>query len=151
MIHQSDNHPTDIFTDNIKLDIHYAANNESMEIGMLISIRYDSHLEGIIRRVTYCQTNTIYRYRPFVYSNISTFRHLFVKCIFEREIPTSIRILYIHASSGLVHMSLARYARPNGRSSSCYVLHSPCHLPSAARDWNVPESLSWQSRYRYHQ
>ena len=71
MIHQSDNHPTDIFTDNIKLDIHYAANNESMEIGMLISIRYDSHLEGIIRRVTYCQTNTIYRYRPFVYSNIS--------------------------------------------------------------------------------
>ena len=49
MIHQSDNHPTDIFTDNIKLDIHYAANNESMEIGMLISIRYDSHLEGIIR------------------------------------------------------------------------------------------------------
>ena len=53
MIHQSDNHPTDIFTDNIKLDIHYAANNESMEIGMLISIRYDSHLEGIIRRVTY--------------------------------------------------------------------------------------------------
>ena len=77
-----------------------------MEIGMLISIRYDSHLEGIIRRVTYCQTNTIYRYRPFVYSNISTFRHLFVKCIFEREIPTSIRILYIHASSGLVHMSL---------------------------------------------
>ena len=56
------NHPADILTYNIKLDIHHTANGKSMEVSMLVSIRNDSHLESIIRRVTYRQADTIHRY-----------------------------------------------------------------------------------------
>ena len=47
-------------------------------------------------------------------------------------------------------VNVERSMMMNGRSSSCYALHSPYLLPSTDRDWNVPMFLSWQSPYTCH-
>ena len=77
-----------------------------MKVGIFVSIRYDSYLESIIRRIAYRQTDTINSHRTLVYRDIATFRHFFIKCIFKCKIPASFRILDFHTSSRLIYVSL---------------------------------------------
>ena len=91
---------------NIEFDIYHTANLKRMEVRMLVCIRNDSHLESIIRRITYRQTNTVHSHRTFIHGDISAFRHLLVKRISECKIPAAFRILNIDTSSSLIHMSL---------------------------------------------
>lgn len=99
-------HSTEIFTDNIELQIYNTSYFKCMEIGMFVSIGNNGYLKSILRRITNCQTYSIYRYRTFIDGKITTLSHFWIKIVFKGEIPAAFGVIYCHASSGLINMSL---------------------------------------------
>lgn len=63
------------------------------------------------------QTDTVYGYGAFIYSDIAALRHFLIKLILERKIITAFGILYANASCSLV------YSVPNNMSIQTAVHH----------------------------
>ena len=98
--------PADILANDVKLDVHTASHLEGMEVGVLVGVGDDGHLEGIVRRVAHRQAHPVHRHRTLVHGQVSATRHLSVKRIFEGEVPASLRIVDGNALCRLVHMAL---------------------------------------------
>src|SRR3712207_2478032 len=73
------NHPADIFSYDIELNIHHTAYRECMEVGMFVGIRNYRHLKSIIRRIANREADAVYRHRSFVHGNVAALRHFFVE------------------------------------------------------------------------
>ena len=52
-------HAAQVFANDVKLNIYNTTYLESVKIGMLISIRYNGYLKGVIRWVTNRQADPI--------------------------------------------------------------------------------------------
>lgn len=52
-------HAAQVFANDVKLNIYNTTYLESVKIGMLISIRYNGYLKGVIRWVTNRQADSI--------------------------------------------------------------------------------------------
>ena len=88
---------------------------------------------------------------PFVYRDIATFRHFFIKCIFKCKIPASFRILDFHTSSRLIYVSLHDMSIQSAiHHHAALYIHLIAHFQQN-QDSNGPAFLSWQLPYTYHQ
>ena len=122
-------HTAQILADDVELNVHDTSHLEGMEVGMLVSIRNDGHLETIVGRIAYSQTYSIDGYGPLVHGHVTSLRHLLVEFIFKGEIPASFGILDVHTFGGLIHMALHNVSvQTSVHHHATFYVHLIAHL-----------------------
>ena len=97
---------TDVFPDDIKLDVDNAAYADGVEIGVFERIGDDTHLEGVIRWAAYGEAHAVDRDTAFVNREISALCHDRVVLVGERKGCASVHVLHLGADGYLVDMPL---------------------------------------------
>ena len=80
LLHQSG----DVFPDDVELDVYDGSDPEGVEIRMLVGIRDDRHLEGIVAGVDHGQAHAVHGNRPFLVRDVPGRR-----VVGEREVSVS--------------------------------------------------------------
>ena len=95
-----------ILADDVELQIHLGADFDLVEVRVVVGIRDDVHLEGIVLGVADGEADTINGDTTLIDSHVALLRHFTVKNILETEGITTLLIYLRHTLSGLIDMTL---------------------------------------------
>lgn len=96
----------DVFADNVEFEVHYTAFLDLVEIGMLVGVGNDRHLETVVLRVAYGEAYPVHGNRSFLYGHIAFGSHFGIEVVGEGIVSASVDKIYFCAAGCLVHMAL---------------------------------------------
>lgn len=95
-----------VFADDVELKVDLRADFDVVEVGVVVGVGDDAHLEGVVGRVADGETDSIDGDAAFVYTEVSALGHRFVGGVAERETIAAFFALFGDAGGGLVDVPL---------------------------------------------
>ena len=97
---------TDVLADDVKFEVHHTALDNLVEIGMLMGIGYDGHLETAGLRIAHGEAHAVDRNGTFLDRRVTLAHHFGRGVIYKGIIPTAVDLFDTGATGGAIDMSL---------------------------------------------